>query len=594
MNLPDHLRKPLQEVDFKALAPRPYEEKLAVLKQESEKLRQISTWLDSAKEVPADGWDIFFDYLNRVLMDMTGSGKNCICTSWYELESPLYGVLLRLILNEEHKAKALKKISKGLEDAIHQCSQSAYAYSLIVQKFLGDYRGIKEKWELGEANDLAAKDFITRILAFRTQLFVKQHTEADADAYYLKSIAIYLQGQIYKLWENEPNPAADELVLFEFEAWSPHNSLQVSTYLEQLRDHGKLKAPKVFPGPELLLKQGKQLFAVNRGEGMLLMLTDSFLKSLKYASEHQKQALQSHLKSGANIGNVPGISAASEALEGIGFYTASGKAIAAYLKQQITTDDELAVIASMISNAYYRLIDSQKKDNVVKALCLALCDVKTDTPGQLAIRLLCARWGLIGKEHLPEKYRLKAPSSFPKDAEDIKAWHKLLILKEYFTLNRKAQEKNIPDKWPKELKDIYLAFNGSSEREFAALKDMKELKQDLFDTLENHEDELDEEDLFFDPKKGRLDVRKYLHEDIIPIGTDASGDMFFIDPKSNSLTKQAPVIRFYHDETLTAGVEANSLAEFLGRLFIKRYEEVYGPEPALETLMNQKTGFLKK
>lgn len=592
MNLPDHLRKPLQEIDFKALSPRPYEEKLAVLKQENEKLRQIGTWLDSATEAPADGWDVFFDYLNRVLTDMSGSGKNCICTSWYELESWLYGVLIRLIPKEKHKAEALKKISKGLEEAILHCSQSAYAYSLIVQKFLGDYRGIKEKWELGEANELAAKDFITRMLAFRTQVFRKQQTEADA--YYLKSIAIYLQDQVYKLWENEPNPAADELILFEFEAWNPHSSLQVSTYLEQLRDRKKLKAPKAFPEPELLLAQGRQLFAANRGEGLLLMLTDSFLRSLKYASEHQKQALQSHLKSGANIGNVPGISSASEALEGIGFYTASGKAIAAYLKQQITTDDELAVIGSMISNAYYRLIDSQKKDNVVKALCLALCDVKTDTPGQLAIRLLCARWGLIGKEHLPEKYRLKAPSSFPKDAEDIKAWHKLLMLKAYFTLNRKAQEKNIPDKWPKELKAIYLAFNGSSEREFAALKDMKELRQDLFDTLENHVDDLDEEDLSFDPGKGRLDVRKYLHEDIIPIGTDASGDMFFIDPKSNSLSKQAPVIRFYHDETLTASVEANSLAEFLGRLFIKRYEEVYGPEPALEALMQQKTGLLKK
>jgi hypothetical protein len=103
-----------------------------------------------------------------------------------------------------------------------------------------------------------------------------------------------------------------------------------------------------------------------------------------------------------------------------------------------------------------------------------------------------------------------------------------------------------------------------------------------------------EGDDMFEPDDGKIDIREHLHDGIIPVGKDASGDMFFVDPESCSLTGQIPVIRYHHDQMLTGSVEANSLPEFLGRLFIERFEHVNGPDSSLEKLKAVKAGLKKK
>lgn len=119
---------------------------------------------------------------------------------------------------------------------------------------------------------------------------------------------------------------------------------------------------------------------------------------------------------------------------------------------------------------------------------------------------------------------------------------------------------------------------------------MKKLAKEIHEALEMHVEDAEDEEPSFDGKRGELDARQHVHREIVALGTDASGDMFFVDLRSRSLTNRAPVIRFHHDQSLLARVEANSLSEFLARQLIGRYQELNGPERALEKLAKRKTG----
>jgi len=186
-------------------------------------------------------------------------------------------------------------------------------------------------------------------------------------------------------------------------------------------------------------------------------------------------------------------------------------------------------------------------------------------------------------EALPPKYRIKVPSTLAVDSAGLAKLFKNLKLSEAVALKRKA--KQVTGEWPESVREIYLWKNGSDQREFVPLNEGDEILQDIRNTLEGHQEWL-EEGVEPDFDEGTVDIRNHLHDGIIPVGSSAGGDMFFVDPRSRTETGH-PVFRYCHDQVMTGIREADSLAGFLSKLFIERCMDFYGPDENLKKLIGE-------
>jgi hypothetical protein len=74
-----------------------------------------------------------------------------------------------------------------------------------------------------------------------------------------------------------------------------------------------------------------------------------------------------------------------------------------------------------------------------------------------------------------------------------------------------------------------------------------------------------------------VDIRTFRpFSELLFLGADATGDGLYVDPRRRTQSGQEPVMRFCHDQALTAELEANGLHEYAARGMLLRWANANG------------------
>ncbi len=170
--------------------------------------------------------------------------------------------------------------------------------------------------------------------------------------------------------------------------------------------------------------------------------------------------------------------------------------------------------------------------------------------------------------HLAEEDRapVSLPEELPHNVEEAFDLAESLAGKEDLEVSGPARKTEITalvrafGSIPDDLKAALSRHSSLGEVHFGPPDRMISLRDEMKEILEEHLKEYSE----LPPTDEKRDVRDYKpFEKGIPLGTDHTGDIFFLATNAKSDTGHMPVIRFHHDEALTSSVEASSLGEFL-------------------------------
>lgn len=589
MNIPEHLMTDLESLGYKRLSRLDYDSKLEKLEIEREKLMALRAWAESHKE-PVDGWiEFYFSYLERMTADIDVR-SNYLWTSFYQLESVLRGFILVMMWQETDKAAKVTEFGNRYNEWIRQTTHGAIVAGYFANILLDYSNSRKARWMLKDNETMALFPvYVSWMDTFSALQEKTVGTEAISRLKFaVKMLMQEVENSDYRDIKSDLLlQVRDRIALFQLAVFDEQAYMAMEDYVEEVYKAKKLPGKIAFPEAVQLLEQGKQLFGENRQLAVLYLLLDNFLKSLAVGLKNMK-ALHEHQASGANIHNVAGFSSFSQFLQHIQIYEKETEAISTYLSEYLKKEDALVMLSAIVAHDYYTLMEQYpERGELIRKLVFNLVDLESETPGQTGIKKLCVRWGLLKKEVLPIKDRFKAPKKLPSNLKELEAFYKQLKIKKAFKFNKKALEKDLPAGLPAEISEIYLAFNGTADEEsFVKISEAKSLKEVILDSLKSDAEDSEGEDLYFDEADREVDVRQFAHEGIIPIGTSASGDMYFADPKHLSVTGNAIVIMYRHDQYLSGRLEANSLAEFIGRLMIDRYISVNGPDEDLIKLLD--------
>jgi hypothetical protein len=360
--------------------------------------------------------------------------------------------------------------------------------------------------------------------------------------------------------------------------------------LEGLFKKDKTKLGKLtLPLPGQLIKEAKAMPASDDKKAALYFLLETMDRSIKLGVTEMDE-IKSSIRNGANISNYNSIRPMEFALECLEFYTDERAVIVPYIvKEMVKTDDDIWVIGKAMSGSLYRCsFLSHIKSDTMKAISKQIYELDIKGPGKSVHKKFLVAWGIIKKDQLPKEEQLKVPKKLPSNSKELQEFYKALGLKDELKFQRGA--KSVPDTWPEDIREIFLTYNGSDKVEFEPMSRHSSIRTSIKWTMKSFEGDDD-----FEPEGGmQIDLRKHIHADIIPIGGDGSGDDFFADPHTKSITGQSIIIRACHDESWTGYLAANSLAEYLGRLCISQYEDSFGPDEDLEKLEKTKVGIAKK
>lgn len=190
--------------------------------------------------------------------------------------------------------------------------------------------------------------------------------------------------------------------------------------------------------------------------------------------------------------------------------------------------------------------------------------LKAEGEGARKLAELFARAGHTIGERAVNPATLDA---FPFEVMDALALIDLWGVKDLLDLGRGLSQREISRferalgvEIPEDLRLAWTEFSHVGEVWFGPPARMLELRSEMQEMLAEHLKEspaLEQTDRY-------RDVRHYEPmEKGIPLGTDASGDIFFLATNAESQTGHMPVIRFHHGEALTSSVAASSLGEYL-------------------------------
>jgi hypothetical protein len=148
-----------------------------------------------------------------------------------------------------------------------------------------------------------------------------------------------------------------------------------------------------------------------------------------------------------------------------------------------------------------------------------------------------------------------------------------------------ALANHVSPRLPKELTRLLAAHAALGNRDFGPPARMRQLVRELADMIEEHEEDEDE----VPSGRGRYDVRGFDPlKKAIPLGSDPSGDLFFLATGARSGAGTAPVIRFRHDQTLMAAIAADSLGEYVALILARAYARREGLEARFDRLEGRK------
>lgn len=580
-NYPDELMMPLLETDPASLQERSYETLSELLESHRKPMARLREWvLENGS--PENWQEGFFAYLTLAAgaIQAKQESENRYRLSWpgmYDLEGVLRSWAAACIRKSAEKAETVRSFTRRLDGFIRGHRFPLYMLSEMIGVFTDS--DISRDWGLeGEEERASGRFFLDTLLDLLTDCTDK--IEGSSGLRELYECLIDLENGIDDLFDDDFEPMG-KLFYFKLRVFYPGGYLQCDRYTREVMKRSA-SVTKELPEPDKLLDTGTELYGSHRAYAVLCFLLRYLLRSLDMVDGN---TLKEHEKSGSNISNVWGIQAVEYSLRALAYYTAQSGMIAEYVAAHLTDDDACYALAKAVNNEYSSLFKycdrAMEEGRVVEEMFMKIAGDSADGPGKIELRRLLVRRGRLSMEALPSKYRIKVPSALAADSIGLAKLFKDLKLSEAVTLKRKA--KQVTEEWPDSVREIYLWKNGSDQWEFVPLKEGDEILQDIRNTLEGHQEWL-EEDPDLDLEEGTVDIRSHIHDGIIPVGSSASGDMFFVDPRSRTETGH-PVFRYCHDQVMTGVREADSLAEFLSKLFIERCIDYYGPDEELKKLL---------
>ncbi|MGQ2983705.1 SMI1/KNR4 family protein [Flavobacterium sp.] len=582
IKFPQELTDSLAALSYIHLSKVPYDTKVPALRRESQKIMALRDWAHSHTE-PIDGWmELYFSYFERMAIDIDPVRDSW--TAYYELKGILRSLLFTMMRRQKQTRGSVLEFGKNLNDTLLLHRHGALISGYVMDMLVDHYDPLKTKFRF---DDVAGEAMYEVYAIWIDTLFELAGKATSAVQIYRLKMAIYhLETEMRNIEYKEDSPFAVEplmarILLFQLSVFDVKAFINQESFIEKIYGAGPLGEVEL-PEADKLLEEGVRQFNSHRKKAVLYLLLYNVLKALDVAANNSED-LRSHHSQGGNIGNVEGVSAFETFLSLLCIYTGEANLIANYLKQHISTNDQLFVIASVMGQDAYGV--PSESENVKHRIVLALVDPHSESPQQIALKKLCIRWGLLDKYALPEKYRFNAPKKLPSTVQELVMFYKSLNISHVFRLGRGAPENSIPENFPDDIREIYMLFDGTpDDRHFAALSDVEEIRQDIMDTYGSDLEDADDEDP--DTDDVSVDIREHIHSGIIPIGQNYSGDSYFADPHHLSITGHPVIVEYMHDEYLTGKLVANSLAEFLARHMIERFTEVNGKEKALTALLD--------
>ncbi|APR76913.1 Hypothetical protein A7982_02260 [Minicystis rosea] len=300
----------------------------------------------------------------------------------------------------------------------------------------------------------------------------------------------------------------------------------------------------------------------------------------------------------ANPMNVAGFALAENALNRLFAYDDAADRAAEAVVALPWTDDRLWLVFRVLSGGYggsfsgVASITGAVARNILAKLVTKTASI--EGPGATKLRALLVRAKVIPKSSARGAAPAKLPKQLPLDVPGalalLETW-KLSAADVEAGAPAKAREitsleKQLGRALPSDLAELLAAHGSIGDREIGPPARMKELLGELEGMIEEHEEEADEAP---SGKKGDLDIRAFDPlKTGIPLGTDVSGDLYFLATGATSEAGTAPVIRFRHDQALVAAIAADSLGEYVAIVFARVFARREGLERELEKIEERK------
>lgn len=294
---------------------------------------------------------------------------------------------------------------------------------------------------------------------------------------------------------------------------------------------------------------------------------------------------------GGNPSNVRGFSVAEHLLERLFEYAQHAPQVAHALGALEWTSESLGLFARALENLALLKMKSAPAATTARAVLPSFAQRTAGLTGEGARKL---REYLVRNKVLSRKDAGGAkPSSLPRmlpqrvkqslamlgplglTPADVKAGSPAT------TAQLAALEKWLGRKLPTEVVALYRAHGTLGDREVQGPAAARGLHRELLASIREHE----KEDPSSPRGKGEYDVRGFGPEKrALPLGTDATGDTFFLALGARGRWGSEPVVRFHHGEALVATVEAETLGEFVALLVLEPYAQREGLTAELDKL----------
>ncbi len=245
-------------------------------------------------------------------------------------------------------------------------------------------------------------------------------------------------------------------------------------------------------------------------------------------------------------------------------------------------DDRLWVIFKMFSLGYGEFHSPSKLGPVAKALFPVLLAKIEKGGGRDKLAKVLVRAGIIDKQ-LVAGAGPTLPKQLPTSKTEALALREtwqlgpkdLEIGKPATAAQLKSLEKMLGRKLPPDLRELLESCGSIGDRQFGPYRWIAQITEEIPFCIAEDEEMTDSDPT--NAKRGYYDVRRFSPKKSgIGLGTEISGDRFFLALDAKSAAGLPPVIRYHHGMALTASVYARSLGEYVARLFAEAYSRREG------------------
>lgn len=561
----------IEELDFS----KKYDLLKEIVRGQGELVNEISKFIREG-ENPSDWLTHYVSYIDQLKYSAISKEKpnGEFELNWpgiYDIERKVNWWFICSITKESNKALKIIEFADGLKRVFEDYDYPANYLSRIITIFCEDWDGIVKKWELTSEEEIkSAQYFLSTLLDISFKYTV--HPVDQSGVSQVFSTFFYLKQNFDKLPEELVVPLKTKFLALNLFGFKPNCFGDVRELVEELYNENREEIYEI--GQPEKIRESEKL---DSSASVLTLLLDNAIQALKSINIHD---LIEYQKAGANLSNVRGVPSFMKCLGCITIFEKENELIASYFEDHINEDDELYILAMSVNDIAGALGVKSKgsdKGKVIKTVYQQLGNKAISGKGKIEIDRFLKFHGLAN--NLQAENTIVTPKKLAQNTVELEDQYAQLQLKNYINLNAGTSELDLT--WPKELLQVYTWKNGSDQRQFQAVEYHEQLKSDILQKLGDDNDLIDEiEDSDF--VYPTVNISTITEADIFPIGTDHSGDMYFLNSRNHQ------IIKYHHDEIFTGTVVAQNVYEFISKLFIEKCIEVYGPNEALKSLIQEK------